>query len=76
MERNVMQPRYARRNPWNTAKTTIVLLGVAFVGSAATLFFDSLIPSNVTWSDQAFVSPATVQAADRNVVAPAQGRDG
>ena len=75
MEGNVMQPRYARRNPWNTAKTTMVLLGVALIGSAATLLFDSWVPSNVTWSDEAFLSPATVQAAAHSSVAPAQGRD-
>jgi len=69
MEGKAKQPRYARRNPWSTAKKTMVLLGVALVGSAATLFFDSLVPSNVTWSDEAFLPPATVQTANLDVAA-------
>jgi hypothetical protein len=69
MERKVEQPRYTRRNPWSPGKTTIVLLGVALVGSAATLLFDSLAPSNVTWSDEAFLPPTSVQTAIGNVAA-------
>jgi hypothetical protein len=70
MERKVEQPRYTHRNPWNPAKKTMVLLGVALVGSAATLFFDSLAPSNVSWSDEAFLPPTTVQIAVNNIAAP------
>jgi hypothetical protein len=66
MERKVEQSRYTRRNPWSPGKTTMVLLGVALVGSAATLLFDSLAPSNVTWSDEAFLPPTTVQTAVSN----------
>jgi hypothetical protein len=69
MEEKVKQPRYARLNPWSTAKTTIILLGVALVGSAGTLLFDALVPSNDTWSDEAFLLPTTVQTADRTVAA-------
>jgi hypothetical protein len=47
----------------------MVLLGVALVGSAATLLFDSLVPSNVTWSDEAFLPPTNVQTDNRNVAA-------
>lgn len=63
MERNLMQPRYSRRNPWSAAKTTMVLLGIAIAGSVGTLLFDSLLPGNVTWSDEAFLPPTTVQTA-------------
>ena len=71
MEGKAKQPRYARRNPWSTAKRTMVLLGVALVGSAATLLFDSLVPSNVTWSDEAFLPPTSVQIS----LAKAEARD-
>jgi hypothetical protein len=74
MERKIKQPRYGRRNPWGTAKTTMVLLGVAFAGSAGTLLFDSFVPSNVTWSDEAFLPPTTVQTA--NVAASASAAAG
>jgi hypothetical protein len=50
----------------------MVLLGVALFGGAATLLFDSLVSSNVTWSDEASLPPmTTVQTADRTVVASA-----
>lgn len=80
MEGKVKQPRYPRRNPWSPAKTTMVLLGVALVGSATTLLFDSLVPSNVTWSNEAFLPPTNVQTDNRNVaaspsVARAEARD-
>lgn len=80
MERKVEQPRYTRRNPRSPAKTTIVLLGVALVGSAASLLFDSLIASNVTWPDEAFLPPTTAQTAIGNVeaapsAAQAEARD-
>jgi hypothetical protein len=69
MEEKMKQSRYTRQNPWSLAKKTLVLLGVALVGSGATLFFDSLVPSNVTWSDDAFLSPSAVETASRNVAA-------
>jgi hypothetical protein len=69
MKRKVEQPRYTRRNPWSPAKTTMALLGVALVGSAVTLLFDSLARSNVLWSDEAFLSPTTVQTVISNVAA-------
>jgi hypothetical protein len=56
-------------DPWSAAKTTVVLIAVALVGSAATLLFDSLVPSNVSWSDEAFLPPTSAQAAIQNVAA-------
>jgi hypothetical protein len=74
MERKIKQPRYARRNPWSAAKTTMVLLGIALAGSAGTLLFDSFVPGNVTWSDEAFLPPTTVQTV--NVAASASAAAG
>ena len=69
MERKVEQPRHSRRNPWSTTKTTMILLGLALIGSAGTLYFDSLFPSDVAWSDEAFLPSTTIQTAIGNVTA-------
>jgi hypothetical protein len=66
MERNIEQRRFSWGNRSVTVKTTLLLLGVALVGSAAEILVDSLAPSDGTSTYAEGIPWTTAHADDRD----------